>query len=77
MLAIGIKKLCQAQNVPSLVFALIASHLLAAGIGSGVHVAWALYWHPSWHSLWCWHWHLFSPSQWVSVMLAFAWVLTE
>ena len=49
-LAIGIKKLCRAQNVPGLVFALIASHSLAAG----VHVAWALYW----HSLWCWCWYL-------------------
>ena len=54
-LAIGIKKLCRAHFVPSLVFALIA--LLAAGI----HVAWALYWHLSWHLSWCWCWHLFSP----------------
>ena len=36
---------------------------MAAGIGSGVHVVWAPYWHLFWHSSWCWHWHLFSPIQ--------------
>src|SRR6266852_227059 len=71
------KKLCQAQNVPGLVFALIASHLLvfiheAAGVGSCIHVAWAPHWRLSWHSLWCWCWRLFSPIQRVSIVLAFA-----
>jgi hypothetical protein len=41
-------------------------------LAAGIHVVWALYWRPSWHSSWCWRWRLFSPIQRVSVVLAFA-----
>ena len=68
MLAIGIKKLCRAQNVPGLVFVLIASPCWQLAF----MLCGPLYWHPSWHSSWCWRWRLFSPIQRVSVMLAFA-----